>query len=35
MFKNKGMKQTNKQVVVESFNPYGGCDYGHHLKQGY
>jgi hypothetical protein len=35
MFKNKGMKPTYKQVVAEpqgfkSFNPYGGCEYGHH-----
>jgi hypothetical protein len=37
MFKNKGVKPTNKQVMVDfkSFSPYGGCEYGHHQEQGY
>jgi hypothetical protein len=35
MFKNKRMKPTKKTSYgrtqgFKSFNPYGGCEYGHH-----
>jgi hypothetical protein len=39
MFKNKGVKPTEKQVMVEHkvSNPsiHMGCEYGHHKEQGY
>jgi hypothetical protein len=40
MFKDKGVKPTEKQVVVEPkvSNPsvhMVGCEYGHHQEQGY
>ncbi len=40
MFKNKRMKPTKETSCgrtqgFKSFNPYGGCEYGHHQEQGY
>jgi hypothetical protein len=39
MFKNKGMKPTKKQALVEpkvsNLSIHSGCEYGHHQEQGY
>jgi hypothetical protein len=37
MFKNKANKETScgRTQGFKSFSPYGGCEFGHHYKQGY